>query len=116
MWPLPPLRDDVISLVIKSPYMHCAWLNRNSKNAVHMSAFASYELEHAAYITIEHNLKQFIEDHNLAHSFLSVALTPPFIHEEFFTCRYIIKKICDRNIGTIIAGNRLLMSRLQIFK
>lgn len=82
MWPLPPIRDGVVSLVLEPTKMHCGWLERNAKKELRLRAFTSYPLESAMHCAILHNTHDFIKQYTFAHSFLVVALASPLIHEE----------------------------------
>lgn len=83
MWPAPPIRDDVISVIISANQMHCGWLQFDKKRGLQLSAFKEYFLEHTHQLTIYHHLKKFIDEYNLADSFLSIALSSPLMQEEF---------------------------------
>lgn len=63
--------------------MHCGWLQTSAKNRLNLVAFETYPLEYAHQLSISSHLTEFIKRHNLAHSFLSVALSSPLAHEEF---------------------------------
>lgn len=83
MWPAPPIRDDIISVIISANQLHCGWLQFDKKKGLELSAFKEYPLEYTHQLTIYHHLKKFINEYNLANSFLSVVLSSPLMHEEF---------------------------------
>jgi hypothetical protein len=83
MWPLPPIRDDVVSVIISPTQMHCGWLNFDAKKGLRLIAFKSYSLECAHQISIYHHLADFVEHYKLTDAFLSIALASPLMHEEF---------------------------------
>lgn len=82
MWPAPPIRDDVVTVIISPIQMHCGWMSFDAKKGLRLTAFKSYPLEYAHQITLYHHLDDFIAQHKLAHAFLSIALSSPLIHEE----------------------------------
>lgn len=83
MWPLPPIRDDVVSLVMSPTHLYCGHLTKNVKSELQIAAFARYEFERLTHIAITNHTHHFISEHNLFHSFATIALCPPLIHEEF---------------------------------
>lgn len=82
MWPLPPIRDDVVSVFISSTQMHCGWLNFDAKKGLRLIAFKSYPLECAHQISIYNQITDFIGSHKLTDAFLAIALASPLMHEE----------------------------------
>lgn len=83
MWPLPAIRDDVVSVIISPTQMHCGWLSFDTKKGLRLIAFKSYSLEYAHQIAVCNHINTFITQHQLGNAFLSIALASPLIHEEF---------------------------------
>lgn len=82
MWPAPPIREDVVSIIINANHLYCGWLQCDSKKRLQLSAFKVYALEHMNQLSLQHYLQDFIDENKLAHSFLSISLASPLIYEE----------------------------------
>lgn len=83
MWPAPPIREDVVSVIINAHHLHCGWLQHDEKKGLYLSAFDSYAHEHATHLSIHRHLEQFINTYQLTNSFLTIALSSPLIYQEF---------------------------------
>lgn len=85
MWPLPPLRNDIISVIVGPTHLYCGWLHLDAKKELCLSAFARYELESATHIALYHHLANFIKQYQLTNSFISIALCPPIIYQDMIS-------------------------------
>lgn len=82
MWAVPPIREDVIAVIITTNHLQCGWLHLDVKKRLRLSAFAVYPLENASYLSIHNHLDHFKKAHNLTHSFLTIAADKPIVHQE----------------------------------
>ena len=82
MWPLPDLKNEYIALNIQPNAIACGWIDTTKKHPAVLHAYSKIPLEQFSSITLMHALKQFVDTHNLTHSFLDIALATPIIHEE----------------------------------
>lgn len=82
MWPKSPQTHNLVALIVGPHSFSCALLVRGNQGTLLLAAHKSQPLEHVTAATIRSHLKQFVDQHQLAHSFFSIALAPPLIHEE----------------------------------
>ncbi len=85
MWPLPPIKDDIVAIVVEDTALHCGWLIPSSKQEINLKALQTYPLSSANSTSVRRHLTEFVNRHQLAGAFFSAALSTPLVHEEFIT-------------------------------
>ena len=82
MWPLPPLIDEHVTIIINPTHLICAWISESKKQPMILKAYQSSLLDTSSVNTIAEHVNQFLMRNNLKNSFLHVALASPIVHEE----------------------------------
>lgn len=82
MWPQPPIRNNVVAIIITPNSIHCGWITTYKKNYLYLSAYEMHPIECNIIPAIRHRITQFVEKHRLQHSFCVVALSAPLMYEE----------------------------------
>lgn len=83
MWPQPPLRNNVVSIIITPNSIHCGWITAHKKEYLYLAAYEVHQVECTTIPAIRHHITHFVEQYHLQHSFCMVALNAPLMHEEF---------------------------------
>lgn len=104
IWPLPPLKNEFLALSISSNSFACGWLcaSQLPNKQLHLKAYISKQID--SRITgniINKELKCFTESYNLTHSFMSIALHSPFVHEELIRLSHASPSSNDFNSQTL---------------
>jgi hypothetical protein len=82
MWPLLPIQDRQIQVIIQPDAIICGLIQSSKKYPCVLTAFEKISCTSSTFCSRAQAIKQFVVHHKLTHAFLSIALEPPFIIEQ----------------------------------
>lgn len=92
MWPMPTIRNDIITAYLDHKQLHLAHVTTHKKNMViaHVThkPHSTYNHDHTHILnthTLNHHLHEFIQQHQLAHARIAWAFAPPIINATYHT-------------------------------
>jgi hypothetical protein len=94
MWPLPPLKNELVSFIFDQDHLACVWLRQTKAQPplLTLQAYQRVTLENMcdqASITnptgIVKHINAFLHDHRIDNSFATFALSPSHITQKYIT-------------------------------
>jgi len=92
MWPLPPTKNELISITANPQHIACSWIKRSRKKPLlELRAYKRMPLQHLELeklilfnpTKIKKFITNFVHTYNLEHAFAALALRGPGIVEHF---------------------------------
>jgi len=82
MWPLVPIQDKQVHVIIQPDAIICGLIQSSKKYRRILTAFQRISCNSSTFCSRAQVIKHFVARHKLTHAFLSIALEPPFIIEQ----------------------------------
>lgn len=101
MWPLPPINNKHVHILLHPDHVSCYWITKNKNREACIEAFQQYDIPFLSDDIIynptflQQIITTFIKEHNLQYAYCHYVLHKPFIHEQLVSHTNSYAKLKD---------------------